>query len=56
MVGSEDDIILDCYRLARWYHVSPELFLSMPLNDVATHMRRTAQLDREQQAAKGEDE
>ena len=49
LVGSEDDIILDSYRLARWYHVSPEVFLAMPLSEVRLHMERTAELDRRQQ-------
>jgi hypothetical protein len=56
LVGSEDDIILDCYRLARWYHVSPEIFLSMPLSDVALHLARTAQCDRMQQQAMSDDD
>jgi hypothetical protein len=55
MVGDEDEIVLDCYRLARWYHVSPDIFLSMTLSDVALHLRRTAQCDRAQQAAAGDD-
>ncbi len=49
-------MILDCYRLARWYHVSPELFLAMPLSEVNLHLRRTAQLDREQQARTSDDD
>jgi hypothetical protein len=44
MVGTEDDIILDCYRLARFYHVSPEVFLSMTSSEVLLHMQRTAQI------------
>jgi len=45
MVDSDqDDIILDCYRLARWYHQSPEVFLAMPLSDVRLHLHRTIQL------------
>jgi hypothetical protein len=44
VVVSEENLILDCYRLARWYHVSPEVFLEMPLNDVHLHMYRTIQL------------
>jgi hypothetical protein len=51
LVGDEDEIILDCYRLARWYHVSPDVFLSMPLSDVSLHLLRTAQCDRTQQQA-----
>jgi hypothetical protein len=44
MVGDEEDMILDCYRLARWYHQSPEVFLSMPIDDVQVHMNRTIRL------------
>jgi hypothetical protein len=32
------------------------VFLTMPLSEVAMHMNRTAQLDREQQAAAGDDD
>lgn len=49
MVGSEDDLILDCYRLAAHYHVSPDVFLSMPLTDMELHRARTAQIIRAQQ-------
>jgi hypothetical protein len=37
-------VILDCYRLARWYHQNPEVFLSMTEGEVRLHMRRTLQL------------
>lgn len=46
LVGHEEDIILDAYRLARWYHVSPEHFLAMALSDIRLHLRRTIQLAR----------
>jgi len=36
--------VLDCYRLAKWYSVSPETFLAMPLSDVHLHLHRTIQL------------
>ena len=55
LVGDEDEIILDCYRLARWYHVSPETFLSMPFSDVRIHLERTATLDLRQQPPKDDD-
>lgn len=42
--GDELDIILDCYRLAEIYHQAPDVFLTMPLNDVHKHLMRTAQL------------
>jgi hypothetical protein len=44
MVGDEEDMVLDCYRLARWYHQSPEVFLSMPLDEVRLHLVRTLRL------------
>jgi hypothetical protein len=58
VVVSEENLILDCYRLARWYHTSPEVFLAMPLNDVHLHMYRTIQLNKitQQEAAAAEDE
>jgi hypothetical protein len=46
LVGDEDNIVLDCYRLARWYHQSPDVFLSMPLSEVWLHLIRTAELRR----------
>jgi hypothetical protein len=56
LVGGEEDIILDCYRLAKWFHVNPEIFLSIPLSEVTLHLRRAAQLDREQQATTGDED
>lgn len=46
MVGEDETIILDCYRLAKYYSVSPEVFLSMPIGDVQMHLYRTIQLTR----------
>lgn len=54
MVGNEDKFILDCYRLARWYHVSPEVFLSMTISEVTLHLTRTAEIARLQQPAEPE--
>jgi hypothetical protein len=51
-VGSnENDVILDCYRLARFYHVDPRIFLDMTFSEVRTHMERTFELQRQQAAA-----
>jgi hypothetical protein len=44
VIGRERELVLDCYRLAREYHVNPEVFLNMPLDDVAMHRERTAEL------------
>jgi hypothetical protein len=55
LVGDEDEIILDCYRLAHWYHVSPEVFLAMPLSDVRIHLSRSWELKRRQQPVSDDD-
>jgi hypothetical protein len=51
-------MILDCYRLAAYYHVDPRVFLDMPISEVTRHRQRTAQLMREhreaQRATEGE--
>jgi hypothetical protein len=44
LVGEDDDVILDCYRLARWYHQSPDVFLAMTLSEVRRHMTHTLKL------------
>jgi hypothetical protein len=44
LVGDEEDLVLDCYRLARWYHQSPETFLALPIDEVRVHMNRTLRL------------
>ena len=46
LVGDEENLILDCYWLAHWYHQSPDVFLSMTFADVRLHMQRTAQMTR----------
>jgi len=42
--GDEEDLVLDCYRLARWYHQSPEAFLSMPIDEMRIHWHRTLRM------------
>jgi hypothetical protein len=45
LVGEHiDDLVLDCYRLARYYHQSPLIFLDMPLSEVRLHLERTIAL------------
>jgi hypothetical protein len=56
VVGEEDRMILDCYRLARFYHISPKIFLAMTFSEVRLHVLRTGQIVREQRAASEEDE
>lgn len=38
------DLVIDCYRLARFYHVSPTVFLDMPASEVRVHLERTIDL------------
>jgi hypothetical protein len=39
-----DSLVLDCYRLAKYFHISPFEFLRMPLGEVQKHMRWTSKL------------
>ena len=39
-----DDQVIDCYRLAKYYHVSPTVFLEMGITEVHTHLQRTIDL------------
>lgn len=56
LVGQDNNLILDCYRLARFYHQSPEVFLDMPLTEVRMHLDRTIELSRiMRQEASGDD-
>jgi hypothetical protein len=44
LVGEDEDLLLDCYRLAHYYHCDPRIFLEMPLSEVETHMRHTIRI------------
>jgi hypothetical protein len=48
--------VLDCYRLARFYHQNPEVFLALPLSEVRMHMRRTSQLADKFSSARDDDD
>jgi hypothetical protein len=37
-------LILDCYRLAKFYGRHPDEFLSLPISAIRRHMNFTAQL------------
>ena len=41
----DDSMILDCYRLAHYYHIDPRIFLDMTLSEVRMHLQRTAQME-----------
>jgi hypothetical protein len=38
-------MVLDCYRLAKYYAQSPTVFLDMSVGEVRLHLYRTIQLD-----------
>ena len=50
-----EEYILDCYRLARWYHQSPVHFLEMPLSELRLHMVRTIQVQQISEQASSDD-
>jgi hypothetical protein len=50
-----ENIVLDCYWLAQWYHQSPEHFLAMPLSDVRRHVVNTIKLAEMRRAARSSD-
>jgi hypothetical protein len=50
VVGEDEDLILDCYWLARWYHQNPEVFLNMPISMMRKHLLRTIQVAKRMQA------
>jgi hypothetical protein len=50
----DDGMILDCYRLASYYHLDPRLFLDMPISEVQLHLRRTAELERSRRVESGD--
>jgi hypothetical protein len=56
--GSVDDTILDCYRLAKFYSVEPDVWLAKPLSVIRRHMQWTAKLSQQlaEERARAEDE
>jgi hypothetical protein len=53
---NEDDVVLNAYRLARWYHQNPVVFLEMPLSELQLHVARTEQLRKIQEAVASRDD
>ena len=52
--GPIEDVILDCYRLAKQYGIDPDIFLNKPLSVVQRHMNWTAKLVEMQQPQEDE--
>jgi hypothetical protein len=44
VVIDQDDLILNCYRLANYYHQNPEVFTEMSLSRLDTHIYYTGRL------------
>jgi len=44
LIGTSDDLILNCYRLAKYYHRHPDEFLSKPLSVILRHQVWTNRL------------
>jgi hypothetical protein len=42
--GPVEGLILDCYRLAKYYGRPPDEFLSLPVSKINNHMMWTAKL------------
>lgn len=55
-IGEDEDLVLDCYRLARFYHQNPDVFLAMPIGQVRLHMARTIRLRRLQRRESSDDD
>lgn len=56
MSGEDEDLVLDCLRLAQFFHVNPEIFLAMPLSEMWLHLSWTIKLKQRQhdEAARAE--
>jgi hypothetical protein len=48
-------VILDCYQLAWFYRVNPEIFLNMPLSEMRLHFMRTNEMDKRRQQSVSDD-
>lgn len=55
-IAQLNELVLDCYRLARWYHQPPNVFLDMPMSEVRTHMDRTIEIKRLMESASESDD
>jgi hypothetical protein len=49
-----DEVILDCYRLAKYYGRNPEEFLSLPVSRLLQHLKWTGRLEQARREAAAE--
>lgn len=50
-----EQLILDCYRLAKYYGRDPDDFLHKPLSTIQRHMKWTAKLIEAQRSQEDDD-
>lgn len=50
-----EEVILNCYRLAKYYNRDPDEFLSKPLSKVRRHMAWTSKLIEQQNSENPDD-
>lgn len=48
--GFVEQLTLDCYRLAKFYGLDPDMFLAQPLSKIRRHMYWTTKLVERMQA------
>jgi len=51
----QDELILNCYRLADRFKLNPDVFLSMSITDIGRHIHYTVRLTELQRQAQGGD-
>lgn len=49
VAGEDEDLVLDCLRLAQFFHVNPEIYLAMPLSEMWLHLSWTIKLKQRQE-------
>ena len=53
----QDELILNCYRLADRFKLNPDVFLSMPITDIGRHIHYTVKLtELQREAQSGSDD
>jgi len=50
-----EQLVLDCYRLAKYYGRDPDDFLAKPLSRIQSHMKYTSMLMEQQRSSEDEE-
>jgi hypothetical protein len=57
IVGEDEQIVLNCYRLARFYRCDPRVFLAMPLfSELSAHWYYTCRLAEQERQNNSDDD